>query len=103
MKTHCINGHEFTPSNTIWKHRKGIAPTRRCKRCIAAERRRAGLRASLTKESKQFLLTRADLRRLVDVVWNEATESIAVPSTKWADKLIDRALMLAVVGTGKVT
>jgi hypothetical protein len=35
---------------------------------------------------------RAALRRLVDVVWNEATESTAVPSTDWADRLIDRAM-----------
>jgi hypothetical protein len=33
---------------------------------------------------------REALRKLVDVVWNEATESTAVPSTKWADKLIDK-------------
>jgi len=32
------------------------------------------------------------LRKLVDVVWNHATESTAVPSTKTADMLIDRAL-----------
>jgi len=32
-----------------------------------------------------------DLRRLVDVVWQHATESTAVPSTKTADKLISRA------------
>lgn len=34
---------------------------------------------------------REALRKLVDIVWNEATESTAVPSTKWADRLIDRA------------
>lgn len=33
---------------------------------------------------------REALRDLVDIVWNEATESTAVPSTKWANKLIDR-------------
>lgn len=37
-------------------------------------------------------LQRDDLRRLVDVVWNEATESTAVPSTNWADRLIERAI-----------
>jgi hypothetical protein len=31
------------------------------------------------------------LRRLVDVVWQEATESEAVPSTDWSDRLIARA------------
>lgn len=34
----------------------------------------------------------ARLRRLVDIVWNEATESTAVPSTDWADRLIVRAI-----------
>ena len=33
---------------------------------------------------------RQSLRELVDVVWNEATESTAVPDTAWADRLIDR-------------
>lgn len=33
--------------------------------------------------------TRQQLRDLVDLVWNEATESTAVPSTAFADKLID--------------
>lgn len=32
---------------------------------------------------------RVKLRKLVDAVWNDVTESTAVPSTKWADKLID--------------
>ncbi|KAK51366.1 hypothetical protein [Bordetella bronchiseptica] len=33
---------------------------------------------------------RHQLRALVDVVWNEATESTAVPDTPWADRLIDK-------------
>jgi len=33
---------------------------------------------------------RQQLRELVDLVWNEATESTAVPETPWADRLIDR-------------
>ncbi|OZI75544.1 hypothetical protein [Bordetella genomosp. 6] len=33
---------------------------------------------------------RQRLRDLVDVVWNEATESTAVPDTPWADRMIDR-------------
>lgn len=37
---------------------------------------------------------RQELRKLVNVVWNEATESTAVPSTNWADKLIDRVFGL---------
>jgi hypothetical protein len=38
---------------------------------------------------------REALRKLVDVVWNEATESTAVPSTKWADKRIDKVFPAA--------
>lgn len=38
---------------------------------------------------------RIELRKLVDVVWNECSESTAVPSTKWADKLIDRVFTCA--------
>ncbi len=30
------------------------------------------------------------LRDLVDLVWNQATESTAVPSTKWADWMINQ-------------
>jgi len=30
------------------------------------------------------------LRELVDVVWNEATESTTVPATEWADRLITK-------------
>lgn len=39
---------------------------------------------------------REELRKLVDVVWNEATESTAVPATKWADRLIDKVFSLPV-------
>lgn len=35
-------------------------------------------------------MTREQLRVLVDAVWNEATESTTVPSTKWADAIIDK-------------
>jgi hypothetical protein len=38
---------------------------------------------------------RDQLRKLVDIVWNEATESKQVPSTKWADRMIDRAFPAA--------
>lgn len=38
-------------------------------------------------------VTRAQLRELIDAAWNEATESETVPSTSWADKIIDRALL----------
>ena len=34
---------------------------------------------------------REQLRHLVDVVWNAVTESEEVPSTEWADELIDKA------------
>ncbi|WP_321471060.1 hypothetical protein [uncultured Paludibaculum sp.] len=35
---------------------------------------------------------RVFLRHLVDVAFNEATDSLTVPSTKWADQIIDKAL-----------
>lgn len=31
-------------------------------------------------------------RLIVDVAWNEATESTTVPSTDWADRIILRAI-----------
>lgn len=96
MKTHCVHGHEYTPENTLWRRQINGNPTRRCKTCVATEKKdwkkKAGLKKSLTHKSHRFRLTRSDLRRLVDVVWNEATESTAVPSTNWADRLIDKAL-----------
>lgn len=41
---------------------------------------------------EKFSLTRVQLRHLVDCVWQECTESEAVPATDWADKIIDEAL-----------
>ena len=45
--------------------------------------------------AKRYALTECReqvfLRRIVDRAWNEATESTAVPSTDWADRIIDRA------------
>lgn len=35
---------------------------------------------------------RALYRRIVDAAWNEATESETVPSTDWADRIIDRVV-----------
>ncbi|MGE8629498.1 hypothetical protein [Achromobacter denitrificans] len=40
--------------------------------------------------SAPVAVDRQRLRDLVDVVWNEATESTAVPDTQWADRLIDK-------------
>lgn len=40
--------------------------------------------------SAPVAVDRQRLRNLVDVVWNEATESTAVPDTPWADRLIDK-------------
>jgi hypothetical protein len=34
-------------------------------------------------------------RRIVDATWNAATESDAVPSTEWADRIIDKVLSSA--------
>lgn len=95
-KQHCPKGHKYTFANTVIKHTK-TGTTRRCKQCMAALRHRYKNKLRLKKSliepsSLKFKLTRVELRKLVDVVWSEATESTAVPSTKWADKLIDRAL-----------
>lgn len=51
---------------------------------IVAQVRRAGIKASAPVADRQRL------RELVDVVWNEATESTALPDTPWADRLIDK-------------
>lgn len=48
----------------------------------------AMLDAALASAPASF--DRQQLRALVDVVWNEATESTAVPDTPWADRLIDK-------------
>jgi hypothetical protein len=35
-------------------------------------------------------VTRKELQKLVDIIWNTATDSTEVPSTKWADSLVDQ-------------
>ena len=44
------------------------------------------------KDTKRDTDTFIQLRELVDIVWRECTESDEVPSTEWADRLIDRWL-----------
>jgi HNH endonuclease len=39
-KTHCSNGHEFTPENTFWGKQKNGNPTRICRACNRAGRKR---------------------------------------------------------------
>lgn len=56
---------------------------------------------SLRKATPTVRGDREMLRKLVDVVWNEATESTAVPSTKWADRLIDKVFALPVQSTAR--
>lgn len=36
QQTHCKHGHEFTPENTVLRHRPGRAPYRVCKTCNLA-------------------------------------------------------------------
>ena len=62
---------------------------------------------SITRDNYRFdaecalKALRDPLRVLVDLVWNEATESKAVPFTKTADRLIDTALCYRSVTEGK--
>ena len=42
---------------------------------------------------KESIFTRETLRLIVDKAWQEATESKNVPSTKWADQIIDSVLV----------
>jgi hypothetical protein len=35
-RTHCINGHEYTPENTKLTHPRGQLPGRRCRACTRA-------------------------------------------------------------------
>ena len=45
--------------------------------------------AVMALSAKVTIPDRSMLRKLVDLVWNEAKESTEVPSTKFADQLID--------------
>jgi hypothetical protein len=36
-----------------------------------------------------MIVERKQLLALIDLVWNEATDSTTVPSTEWANSLID--------------
>lgn len=48
-KTHCKNGHEFTPANTL---RVGMRKVRLCRVCRCATVRSSALRRGLTKASR---------------------------------------------------
>lgn len=95
MKTHCKHGHEFTKENTIWRinpnHGGKMRGCRQCKLARATARRRKQGRPERLIGRKLIYWKLEDLRRLVDIVWQHATESASVPSTKTADMLIDRA------------
>lgn len=43
----------------------------------------------MTTDEAYAAYNQADLRRLVDLVWNAVTESEEVPSTEWADRIIN--------------
>lgn len=60
---------------------------------IDSARVREAVKTAMLRNDGQASAPVADrqrLRELVDVVWNEATESTAVPDTPWADRLIDK-------------
>lgn len=40
-KTHCVNGHEFTPMNTYWRINKGGYRVQRCRQCTLATNRKS--------------------------------------------------------------
>lgn len=73
-------------SKPNWKahYRKGI-------RCVKATRA-ISLIDNATKNNNKFL------RHLIDVVWNNVTESNEVPSTIDANKLINKALKTFIDG-----
>ncbi|MEH0353683.1 hypothetical protein [Rhodococcus qingshengii] len=40
-KTHCVNGHELTDDNVLWRRRGGIPLYKRCKVCQYAANERS--------------------------------------------------------------
>ncbi|ANQ69428.1 hypothetical protein [Rhodococcus sp. 008] len=49
-KTHCKNGHAYTPENTLWKTREGVPITKYCKTCqYAANQRYIGRQVAAYK------------------------------------------------------
>ena len=40
-KTHCVNGHEYTPENTIIKKRDGVPIGKGCRACHYASNERS--------------------------------------------------------------
>jgi hypothetical protein len=49
-------------------------------------------KAALAAQPELSAFERNRLRSLIDDAWNAATESEQVPSTKWADEIIDKWL-----------
>lgn len=52
-RTHCTNGHEFTPENTIHEDLGGLVPRRRCRTCHAARQRAKRLLAKSKHPDEQ--------------------------------------------------
>lgn len=50
------------------------------------------LQKRINELEKETSFSRSILRKIVDESWRAATESSQVPSTKWADKIIDKVL-----------
>jgi len=40
-KTHCVNGHEYSPDNTYWRTNAGGYRVQRCKTCTLSQNRKS--------------------------------------------------------------
>lgn len=72
----------------------GFTPGRAME-CAKAEHASDAYLAQLT-EGCAIHQVKPDLRLLVDIVWKAATDSTAVPSHEWADKLIEEFISKSV-------
>lgn len=84
IKTGDPDSHQYI------RDRNGEVVLQECRRCKQAE-------GSLAEECpfddpSVFIVDRLFLRKLVDYVWKTSRESTTVPSTSWADRMIEEVL-----------